>query len=237
MAARRDDAQPAAGAAVVVGHDDGAAKALVARFPGVAGLRVGQLQLLELAARLGEQFAAAQKGFLVRGIALPEQRLRWFVEVRIDQGGAQHVAVLLDGEQGEQVIVQPRAGDIVGQLALGDQPPARSHERLLAGQGDKLPEAFALHVKEGHGNVASHPRRQHGGTVEVEQVAQVGREFDQIVGDLALVELVEHGEEEQGFVGRFAAGGGGPAFGGVAAEPRENGDVVAQIRHKSIQRD
>lgn len=64
-----------------------------------------------------------------------------------------------------------------------------------------MPEALALHVEERHGDVADHAGRQDGGAVEVEQVAQVRREFDQIVGELALVELVEDGEEEQGLVG------------------------------------
>ena len=81
-----------------------------------------------------------------------------------------------------------------------------------------MPEAFTLHVEEGHSNVASHAGRQDDGAVEIEQVAQVGREFDQIVGDLALVELIEDGEKEQGLVRGFGAGRCGPAFGGVAAE-------------------
>lgn len=100
-----------------------------------------------------------------------------------------------------------------------------------------MPEAIALHVEEGHGDVACHPRRQDGGAVEVEQVAQVRRQFDQVVGDLALVELVEHGEEEQRFVGGAAACGGRPAFGGIAAKLGENGDVLGQIRHRATQRD
>lgn len=69
-------------------------------------------------ARLGQQFAAVQKGFLIRGIALPEQRLRLLVKVRIDQRRAQHVAVFLHGQQREEVIVQPRPRHVVGQLTF-----------------------------------------------------------------------------------------------------------------------
>ena len=94
-----------------------------------------------------------------------------------------------------------------------------------------MPEAIALHVEEGHGDVACHPRRQDGGAVEVEQVAQVRRQFDQVVGDLALVELVEHGEEEQRFVGGAAACGGRPAFGGVAAKPGNLTNIMPYFKH------
>ena len=58
-----------------------------------------------------------------------------------------------------------------------------------------MPKAFALQVEEGHGDVADHAGRQYDSTVEIEQVTQVRGEFDQVVGDLALVELVKDGEE------------------------------------------
>jgi hypothetical protein len=134
--ARGDNSQHTARAAVVIG-DDGATEAWGARFAGVARFGIGQLQLLELAAGLGEQFAAVQKGFLVRGIALPKQRLRRFVEMRVDQGGAQNVAILFYGQQSEQVIVQSRTGGPVRQTR---KVTRSDHARMLWEARTRLPQ-------------------------------------------------------------------------------------------------
>ena len=59
-----------------------------------------------------------------------------------------------------------------------------------------MPETFTLHVKEGHCDITDHSWRQDNGAVEIEQVAKVGCEFDQVVCDLTLLKLIEHGKEK-----------------------------------------
>jgi hypothetical protein len=206
MAVGGEDAHAAQGAAVVVGFDDGAAEALVAHRFGGAGFTDDLL----LRARLGQQLFAVVEGGHVDCGLLEQGRLHLRGEVGGDEGIAQGGTAVFRLQSLVQILVQLSAQGKPLQRGQTGVGPVNRQRRFLTGAGQEPPEALTLQVIKGIGQVPALAGRAHGVPVTAEQVTQFRRQLNEVGAEAALSAEVQHGQEQQGFVGGAEGGNGRP---------------------------
>ena len=232
---RCNDPHPAQGAAVVVGLDHDAAKALV------AGRRAVVVRLDDLLDQRQVGFFLQQPAVVERlpvdNRLLPQQRSCLWRETGLQQRFPKGLSPLSTLHDPEQPLVQLCSQGMFAQVGDGggvvDDCRCDGRARLR----HQLPERFPVEAGEGKGDAAGLAEGDDPPPVEVEQLIQ----FHQIAADGnerrcydATMHQVQHRHQQERLVRGLALGGLGPGRAGGAVEGGEVFDAGGEVGHDSF---
>lgn len=133
-------------------------------------------------------------------------------EVGLDECRAQQVARLFVLQQLVKRLIQPCAKHQLAQLLQAIGAPFGGEHRFLPRLRQQMPEAFAVQVKKGHGDVAALAGRVDSLPVQAKQLHQLIIQLNEVAANVALGKQVDDREKQEGFM-RGAVGSNGRPVG------------------------